>query len=59
MFGATPALFIIAGASILAIAGGLGVFAGAFVLIVTLIGSAWLFSPLWALLRRRQEWHAA
>lgn len=58
VFGATPALLIIAGAGFLAIAGGIGLTVSAFLLLATVLGARWLLGPLWALLRGRREWHA-
>jgi hypothetical protein len=59
VFGATPALLIIAGGTVLTVAGGEGFMAGPFVLVATLIFARWLFAPLWALLRGCREWHTA
>jgi hypothetical protein len=58
IFGATPALLIIAGAGILTVAGGVGLTAGPFILVASLFLARWLVGPLVALLRGRSEWHA-
>jgi hypothetical protein len=57
VFGATPALLIIAGAFVMVSAGGMGRMAGPFMLLATTIGARWVVGPLWALLRGRQSWH--
>jgi hypothetical protein len=58
VFGAAPALLVIAGAAVLIIAGGVGYLVGPFLIVAMFRKAPWQLRPLAALLSGRKEWHA-